>query len=176
MPTYAVKQPNGNYALFSTVVDDFTAHSLTREEATLLLSDRGMGEALSAMKRADEDKLPGGHGNAPSPQEFRRWYDALDTVQNIHGKKKRAEAERWGARSPRVIDESKAGDRVFMGWVLKNGHRYLVRESCIDKFIPVGPRLAVPTIDRGEAESWRDDAHKQGLTGARLVRVFRTVR
>ena len=163
MPTFAVKQPNGNYALFSTIVDTFTAHGLTRDQAVFLLMERvSLGDALQALDRADDDND--------------RWKDALNTVGNIHGDEARAGAEDFGNEKPVPDVRPKIGERVFMGWALKNGGDYLARVSLVRPFLPVGPQVAALTLVREDAEEWLASAHKQGLKGARLVRVFRTMR
>lgn len=67
MPSRVVVQPNGFYALFSTVVDHFTAYNMTREEA---------------VKEAGEEKVKRG-------EEFKccRWDEAIGDIHFRHGEK-----------------------------------------------------------------------------------------
>lgn len=66
LPARLVKQPNGLYARFSTVVDDFTHMNLTREEA--LDSVDGYGFKVYA-----------------ADVEPERWIEALDNIRDVHG-------------------------------------------------------------------------------------------
>lgn len=79
-----VKQPNGKYARFSEVVDDFTHYDMTREQA-LELCQEYLGRADSETKVANAD-------NASD-----RFTEALDIIQTIHGEptmlERRAELE-----------------------------------------------------------------------------------
>lgn len=51
MPTYVVVQPSGQYATFSTVVDDFTAYDMTREECAELLLEHRVEEAKREIEK-----------------------------------------------------------------------------------------------------------------------------
>lgn len=75
MATYLVKQPNGRYATFSTIVDDFTAMNLTHSQA-------GTETSWEAVDAADGD-LP--HGSEFSSGEHRRWREVLAAVRSVHG-------------------------------------------------------------------------------------------
>lgn len=94
MPAFPLKQPNGTYARFSTVVDDFTAMNLTRSEMkATLMREVGANEAARALARADKDVLP----RVPFDRVERtdglgRWYDALHTLEVLEKKKERAAA------------------------------------------------------------------------------------
>jgi hypothetical protein len=74
-----VKQPNGLYARFSTVVDNFTDFGMTREEALecsvkwLTEAARIEHEAAQKVERADL-----------SPE---RWEAELKTIREAHGQK-----------------------------------------------------------------------------------------
>lgn len=71
-----VQQPNGLYARFSDVVDNFTDCNMTIEEATeLCIGEYRMSpdEAKRKVLRAVEAGLS-------------RWYEALKQVSAVHGK------------------------------------------------------------------------------------------
>lgn len=70
-----VIQPNGLYARFSDVVEDFTCYDLTREEAIEVCKEcPGVGalEAEEKVKRGEEA------GRA-------RYEDEIETIKLIHG-------------------------------------------------------------------------------------------
>ena len=74
MPARAVKQPNGLYARFSTIVDDFTHLNCTRDELWTVFRDEGGVECADGkMLRADEN-----------PQ---RYEEELHTIEVVHGSK-----------------------------------------------------------------------------------------
>jgi hypothetical protein len=75
-----VKQPNGRYARWSDIVDDFTHMEMTREEAIdVCRGYPGMGAAESEQKVANAEREPW------------RWVDELATMRELG---KRREAER----------------------------------------------------------------------------------
>lgn len=80
MPAYFVKQPNGFYGRFSTIVDTFTDLNLTREEA-LETAQREWGalDGVAKVERADDEQAPG-DGTALS-----RWREAMETIAVVHG-------------------------------------------------------------------------------------------
>lgn len=70
-----VQQPNGLYACFSDIVDNFTDYNMTIEEATeLCIGEYRMSpdEAKRKVMRAVEAGLA-------------RWFDALQTIAIVHG-------------------------------------------------------------------------------------------
>ena len=75
-----VKQPNGLYARFSDVVDNFTDFGMTRDEAIECCIDcpGGMGrdEAEQKVARAEESTASG------------RWDEAFRIIKEIHGQEK----------------------------------------------------------------------------------------
>lgn len=93
MPSYFLKQPNGKYARFSTVVDNFTAMNMDRETA-LYRAKLEVGELEGEQKiaRADKEELPG------NGRPLSRWKKSIHTVEVIHGKKVAAEYEEEGTR------------------------------------------------------------------------------
>lgn len=73
MGNRAVKQPNGLYARFSEVVDDFTHANFSREELGSLYRDEGGVEfANSKLQRAE---------NA-----VHRFDEAIGIIKCVHGK------------------------------------------------------------------------------------------
>lgn len=71
MPSKIVKQPNGLYARFSTIVDNFTHYGMDRQEAWRLRRDEfGVEAANSSLKDADE------HGEW--------WDDCILTIRAVH--------------------------------------------------------------------------------------------
>ena len=74
MPARAVKQPNGLYARFSTIVDDFTDFNCSRDELWTIFRDEcGVECANGKMQRADEN-----HG---------RFEEEIQTILFVHGDK-----------------------------------------------------------------------------------------
>lgn len=68
-----VKQPDGKYARFSEVVDDFTHDGMTRTQVYKLCRV-SLGEGDSAQKIDNADK------------ELIRWAEAICIICDIHGK------------------------------------------------------------------------------------------
>ena len=91
-----VKQPNGLLARFSTIVDDFTHINMTCEETVILCKKEGCTPIDAALKvtRALDDVLE----DETRGDGLGRWRDALDDIQNVHGKKVRVERERAGSK------------------------------------------------------------------------------
>lgn len=83
MPWRVVVQPNHRYAIFSTIVDNFTAFNMNREEALeTCLEEIGRLYCEDKVARAERD--PG------------RWQDCLNKIEMVHGTLERAAVERWG--------------------------------------------------------------------------------
>lgn len=81
-----VRQPNGKYALYSTVVDHFLWYDATEKEARDLLLESLMlqiwGEIDDAMRAADEDWKP--YIRQPG-NGLDRWDHAIRTALMYHG-------------------------------------------------------------------------------------------
>lgn len=91
-----VKQPNGRFARFSEVVDDFTHMHMTESEAEELCRHYpGMGrvEAEEKVRRAKEDQ-PGRDGSPRAGDGLDRWREALDVIESVHGRETRIARER----------------------------------------------------------------------------------
>ena len=101
MGSWFVRQPNGKYARFSTVVDDFTHLNLSRQEAIQVCMDwfHGMSqrEAANWLRRADRD-TPIKGSEVVAPKGLRRWTDAIQTVRVVHGKRKAERRDKAGKK------------------------------------------------------------------------------
>ena len=74
MGNRAIKQPNGFYARFSEIVDDFTHANNSREELWSFYRDEGGVECANGkMQRADENA--------------NKFDEAISIIECIHGKK-----------------------------------------------------------------------------------------
>ena len=71
MSIHIVQQPNGRYARFSTIVDDFTHINMTEEEVALVFPEKNKQEVEDVIKRANNN--PKG------------WKSACATRQAVHG-------------------------------------------------------------------------------------------
>jgi hypothetical protein len=80
-----VKQPNGLYAIFSSICDDFVLLDANREEILEELIFRNGADAdLKALDRADADQID--HRKNMKSDGLNRWRDALDLIEAVHGK------------------------------------------------------------------------------------------
>lgn len=85
MPSYFLKQPNGRYARYSTIVDDFTAMNMTRQEAIWCArGELGLRDAFGKIERADRDENASEY-DEKAPAGLRRWWGALSAVGAVHG-------------------------------------------------------------------------------------------
>lgn len=87
MPQRAVRQPNGRFAVWSTVVDHFVAVGLTDWQAVEWFKDRqwlSEAEARGKLERAERDEATDG---PPCCDQvgLRRWHDCLATILHVHG-------------------------------------------------------------------------------------------
>jgi hypothetical protein len=86
MPRRIVKQPNGLFAEFSTIVDDFTILNMTEAEAyDHCRSEMGIDDAHKKIERARTDEkyihvFPALRGDG-----LWRWRHELETIRDIHG-------------------------------------------------------------------------------------------
>lgn len=79
------KQPNGNYAIFSSIVDDFVLLDATKDELLKAVMD----EAASRAKEDYTQILDELDGKVPSRRGDRDSFkDCLKTVERVHGKRK----------------------------------------------------------------------------------------
>jgi len=96
-----VKQPNGLYARFSDIVDDFTHMNLTEKQVITCCKKQGLGSCESADKlhAGKEDFIPWtttpGSGSS-------RWDDCIETIKNCHGKRKMNSRIKTGNKTPLV--------------------------------------------------------------------------
>jgi predicted RNase H-like HicB family nuclease len=86
MPSYFLRQPNGLFARFSTVVDNFTHYAMTREEALgVARHELGRGDAEAKIQRAVDDDVNGMGIRIIKDDGLNRWRDCLETIQLMHG-------------------------------------------------------------------------------------------
>jgi hypothetical protein len=87
MPSFAVKQPNGLYASFSTIVGDFTSADHSRDEAFAFWRDKcGVECAETKLRNADDDGPCGASGQVvKAPDGLGRWRSATRTVALLKG-------------------------------------------------------------------------------------------
>lgn len=80
MPNRAVLQPNGRWAIFSSIVDHFTAYDGTRDEILNVFRE----EFRAAADRNAEGKLKRGEEReAKNPGAD--FTDAIQSIANVHG-------------------------------------------------------------------------------------------
>lgn len=101
MARFIVVQPNGLFAFFSTVVDDFTHMDMTRGEALdecRTLAGVGRVEAEEKVRRAEAE----GECAVASPIEagrpLTRWLGCLGAIEFRHGRQQRDRQAAAGAR------------------------------------------------------------------------------
>ena len=81
MPAFAVIQPNGLFARFSTIVDDFTHYNMTRSEAWDYFQQEGGNDCA-------DGKLERAHS------EPGRFKEAIKDIRRVHGKERADEAKK----------------------------------------------------------------------------------
>jgi hypothetical protein len=84
-----VKQPDGRFARFSDIVDNFTHIDMTSEEVVEEFAlEYGKPVIESKIKAAADDALPPPWGSLPKQNDgLDRWRDSLASVRVIHGTK-----------------------------------------------------------------------------------------
>lgn len=84
MSNQIIKQPNGKYALWSSVVDDFVLVDGTREEIIQEFVDRAMRdiERLKADVAETIDKIDAGD---PAYMQFTLTFEAVDFIRQTKG-------------------------------------------------------------------------------------------
>lgn len=88
MPSRVVRQPDGKFAIFSSVVDNFTYTDMTEDEClaeTMVYFDMTEGKAREKMRGGIEDWPPWTHGT-PSKTGIERFKDAMSSVALQHGR------------------------------------------------------------------------------------------
>jgi hypothetical protein len=83
-----VMQPDGRFARFSTVVDNFTHADMTRDQALeLCVGQLGRFAAEEKVSNAERD-VPPCSGHRPNwSDKTTRWRESLRTVALIHGRR-----------------------------------------------------------------------------------------
>lgn len=83
-----VRQPNGLFAIFSEVVDDFTVYDMTPDEmAEYLIEYRR--DAPGCEKWTDED-IAAKVGRAIVSSGLERWDECIRVIRDVHGEDKAA--------------------------------------------------------------------------------------
>ena len=97
MPALWMKQPNGRYARWSSVVDDFTHFNYTRNEALEeCRHELGAMEATAKMERADRDEAR----KRTKVDGLNRWREALETMRALGKTKEADKAEATDREEP----------------------------------------------------------------------------
>ena len=85
MPRRIVRQPNGLYAEFSTIVDAFTILNMTEEEAyTYCRREMGKYDARAKVGRGKRDQKYY-HSDGECGGGTWRWEYDLDTMKDVYG-------------------------------------------------------------------------------------------
>lgn len=88
MPKFVVKQPNGLFAIFSSVVDDFTITDMTFDEAVAEI-----GSEAAAQRAVDDVELTSQTSDNPAEmvslwqhhEGLARWHYCLSEILFYHG-------------------------------------------------------------------------------------------
>lgn len=91
MPQCIIKQPNGYYAIFSTIVDNFTVVDCSRDDLIEEFMER---ERELITQKVDRILAALEAGEKPYNQFTMSWEEALETIREVHGTE---EAERVAA-------------------------------------------------------------------------------
>jgi ADP-ribosylglycohydrolase len=84
-----IKQSNGKYAIFSSIVDDFILANVTPEEIIEYYIKR---ESEDIRKRINKTIDQLNSGEKPYYQFTMTLEEALDTIKDVHGEKKYQES------------------------------------------------------------------------------------
>lgn len=87
-----IKQPDGHYAVFSSVVDDFVFVNATRRDIIRYFVGREVKEAIRGIRRTL--KLLDA-GDQPYHQFTMTYAEALRTIKAVHGKKHLDKVKAW---------------------------------------------------------------------------------
>jgi len=101
-----VKQPNGLYARFSEIVDDFTDMNMTLDEAFFCCRMYcGIEESNQKINNAIREL----DSNGRTGQELGRWHHAISIIRAIHGRptarKRMRIGENAGSSHPITADK-----------------------------------------------------------------------
>lgn len=101
MPSYVVRQPNGLYAVFSTIVDHFTVTDATADELVGYFEGQmSRDDAQAKVLRGVQDDCTHVCERA-ADDGLNRWRDALETVRAVHGEAAAKVVEGELSREPR---------------------------------------------------------------------------
>lgn len=87
MGNQIIKQPNGKYAVFSSIVDDIVFYNAKKDDLIKYFVDREAERIKDYVERtlSDLDK-----GEKPYCQFTMTWKEALATARQVHGAKWKA--------------------------------------------------------------------------------------
>lgn len=78
-----IKQPNGKYCIFSSIVDNFTYYDMTEDEIVELWANEEREQIAKRVKENIEKLEP---GEKPYYQFTQRYEEYLALIEEIHGK------------------------------------------------------------------------------------------
>lgn len=85
MPQRAVKFPNGEFGVFSTVVDDFVEIGMSEADVwEFLRRQMGPEDAARMIIRCLRDVVDG-NDEISTGDGFNRWRESIATIRAIHG-------------------------------------------------------------------------------------------
>ena len=85
MGSHIVKQPNGRFARFSSVVDDFTHMNMSVRQMVDLLMEQSRDEAVEAVLRGEADaEIFNSNHQAPAADGLGRWRMDLKILASHH--------------------------------------------------------------------------------------------
>lgn len=104
MPNYYVTQPNGLYARWSTIVDNFVEVDATEADAMAWYRSKIADESEIAKQWKHVVEDIDTHGLPPCCDEkpLRRWHDCLNGILHVHGT---AELAKFLAECPSTYAE-----------------------------------------------------------------------
>lgn len=88
MPSFFVTQPNGRFAMFCTIVDNFTEYDLSEADCMEWYASKQLDQATARQQwqRVTDDVIPHREDRPCCDQRpLRRWHDCLTTILHVHG-------------------------------------------------------------------------------------------
>lgn len=82
-----IKQPNGKFGVFSSVVDDFVLINATEQDIVDFYTEKHVRETRLHVAQTI---LALENGGKPAAQFTKTFEEALDWIEEVHGKKLRA--------------------------------------------------------------------------------------
>ena len=85
-----IKQPNGKFGIFSSVVDDFVLINATEQDIVDFYTEKTIRETRL---RVAQTILALENGEKPAAQFTKTFDEALDWIEEVHGEERRKERE-----------------------------------------------------------------------------------